>query len=122
MESYGLATERTLPDTPTEQDGTANFSGTPASLHAISNISERDFSVDFAADALDDKLHSSIAESTPDPRRILCPANQDGAEAVDITTVLMDTSQVDARGYKISRYVPCPRTTSATASTSTGGP
>ena len=54
MNSYGLAVERTLPDTPTDVEGAANFDhATPSqhgttSLHAISRLSARDFKDDFA--------------------------------------------------------------------------
>ena len=110
--------ERTLPDTPTDPDGALSFENTPGSAHAISRISERDFEEDFGAEALGSLLHSSAAEPSPN---ILRPALNDDLGTVDITTVLVDTSQVDARGYKISKYVPCPRSLAQQPSASTSG-
>ena len=123
MNSYGLAVERTLSDTPTDVEGAANFDhampsqhGTP-SLHAISRLSARDFEDDFADTRLMGKLHSSPFSSRtspagqePGPSCVLRPSDNNDAAAFKLTTILMVTSEVDARGYQIRKFIARPRT------------
>ena len=116
MESHGMAAERTLPDTPTDLDGTASFDNATPSLHAISRLSERDFEDDFADANIKAKRHSSPFTSMerPDdqeagPSSVLRPPDVGENPTLDLTTVMVDTSQVDVWGYTIQRYVTRPR-------------
>ena len=108
MKSYGTVEVSVLQST----DGSlGNATADGKSSHAISQLNEGDFEQDFNQENLTSKACSS---PTIGNRRMLQhdpTQSLPGAHAsVDITTLGLDTSQVDARGYPITRFIPCKRT------------
>ena len=112
MKSYGTV-ERSILQ-PTDGSMGNHDEGTDQSNHAISQLSEGDFERDFDRDNLTSKACSSPAMTK---QRVLRPSedddsNQDlpkGTSSMEITNIAIDTSELDARGYPISKYLTCAR-------------
>ena len=75
--------------------------------HAISRISDRSIAADFTEGNLDSRVRSSPVGDL----RTMRPAAPDEAASpsLDLTTVVIDTSQKDTRGYTVRKFVPCQR-------------
>ena len=106
LESYGRANISVIESAHTSTDQADASDSELRSNHAISQLSAADFSADFDEVNLD-----AVARSSPIAPRVLRPAQAaHGDQAIDITTILIDTSQEDARGFRLQRYVQVPRT------------
>ena len=110
MKSYGTA-ELSVIHSTDASFGNATTDGTSKSNHAISQLSEGDFERDFHQEILTSKASSSPAVGK---RRMLqhdpTQSTPMVGPSVDITTLGFNTSQVDARGYPITKFVSCKRT------------
>ena len=110
MKSYGTAEVSVLHSTDGSR-GNTTTEGTSKSIHAISQLSEGDFEQDFHQENLTAKVSSSPAVRK---RRMLqhdpTQSTSGTGPSVDITTLGLNTSLVDARGYPITRFIPCKRT------------
>ena len=111
MKSYGTTNVSALHTT----DGSeANITADvyDSSNHVISGLSEGELERDFNQDILDAKACSSPAEEKRSLRRLEDDASQIGAgggSSVEITTLMLDTSQIDARGYPFKKFIECKR-------------
>ena len=110
MKSYGTVDVSVIHSTDGSiGDATAN---TDHSNHAISQLSEGDFARDFDEDNLTSKASSSPTAGDQVRRSSVDDPLQEaagGTASVEITTLQLDTSERDARGYPIQKFIPCQR-------------
>ena len=101
MKSYGTAEVSVIHSTDASL-GNATADGTGKSNHAISQLSEGDFNQDnLISKACSSPAAGKRSTLQHDPTQ---SAHMMGS-SVDITTLGINTSQVDARGYPITKFV-----------------
>ena len=74
--------------------------------NGLSRINIGDISADFQGERINSRVRSSPIASTSAWQ----PAPDDEAgPTLDLTTVIVDTSKTDTRGFTIRKFIPCPR-------------
>ena len=106
MKSYGTTEFSIL--TTNGSRGSITAGSLSISNHAISRLSEREFAQDFEQDRI-----MSQTCSSPAPQRVLQLSKGDNSSkkgssagaSLDITTMIVDTSNIDTRGYPFQKHV-----------------
>ena len=112
MKSYGTV-ERSILH-PTDGSRSDRDKGTDQSYHGISQLSKGDFERDVNQDNLTSKACSSPATTK---QHALRPSKDDIStqdlpkctSPMEVPNITIDTSELDARGYPISKYLTCTR-------------
>ena len=99
------STSAGVPAAGSSDDPAETVGKSPCNCRSLSRLSLGDISADFGQENMDSRVRSS-----PTGLRVLQPADsEEPGPTLDLTTVMVDTSQTDTRGFVFHKFVDCPR-------------